>query len=53
MTGRSPTSAAPTTTAAVALAMLAAFLWATSFIYIKVGLEEIPPLAFASLRYMI
>jgi drug/metabolite transporter (DMT)-like permease len=39
--------------AAVALAALASFLWATSFIYIKVGLEEIPPLTFASLRYVI
>ena len=38
---------------AVALAVLASFLWATSFIYIKVGLEDIPPLTFASLRYLI
>ncbi len=37
----------------VILAVLASFLWATSFIYIKIGLEDLPPLTFASLRYLI
>lgn len=44
---------APTPVTAVVLAILASFLWATSFIYIKIGLEDLPPLTFASLRYVI
>jgi drug/metabolite transporter (DMT)-like permease len=31
--------------------LLAPFLWATSFVLIKIGLEEIPALPFAGLRY--
>jgi drug/metabolite transporter (DMT)-like permease len=46
-------SAPPTTFVAVTLAVLASFLWATSFIYIKIGLEDMPPLTFAALRYVI
>ena len=38
---------------AVFLALLVTFLWSTSWILIKWGLEEIPPLAFAGLRYAI
>ncbi len=53
MTPRHRASLPPTPVAAVALAILASFLWATSFIYIKVGLDDIPPLTFASLRYLI
>jgi drug/metabolite transporter (DMT)-like permease len=36
---------------AVLLALLVTFLWSTSWILIKRGLQEIPPLAFAGLRY--
>jgi drug/metabolite transporter (DMT)-like permease len=34
-------------------ALLVTFLWSTSYILIKIGLEEINPLAFASYRYFI
>ena len=53
MTTRRRASLPPTPVTAVALAVLASLLWATSFIYIKVGLDDIPPLTFASLRYLI
>jgi len=43
----------PSTSAAVGLAVVATLLWASSFIYIKIGLEELPPLTFAALRYLI
>ena len=36
---------------AVLLALLVTFLWSTSFILIKWGLTEIPPLTYAGLRY--
>jgi len=29
------------------------FLWATSWVFIKVGLQDIPPLTFAGLRYLL
>lgn len=38
---------------AIVLALLVTFLWSTSFIIIKIGLSEIPPLTFAGLRYTI
>jgi drug/metabolite transporter (DMT)-like permease len=38
---------------AVAMALFVVFLWATSWVFIKIGLEEIPPLTFAGLRYML
>lgn len=38
---------------AIALALLVTFLWSTSFVIIKIGLDEIPPLTFAGLRYTI
>lgn len=38
---------------AVILALLVTFLWSTSFVIIKLGLKEIPPLVFAGLRYSI
>lgn len=38
---------------AILLAMLVTFLWSTSFVIIKIGLVEIPPLTFAGLRYSI
>jgi drug/metabolite transporter (DMT)-like permease len=36
---------------AILLALLVTFFWSTSFILIKWGLAEIPPLTFAGLRY--
>ncbi|MCJ7553355.1 MAG: DMT family transporter [Ignavibacteriaceae bacterium] len=36
---------------AILLALLVTFLWSTSFVIIKLGLKEIPPLTFAGLRY--
>lgn len=36
---------------AVLIALLVVFLWATSWVLIKIGLNEIPPLTFAGLRY--
>ncbi len=36
---------------AILLALLVTFLWSTSFILIKWGLIEIPPLTYAGLRY--
>ncbi len=38
---------------AVLLAVLVTFLWSTSFIIIKWGLADIPPITFAGLRYFI
>jgi drug/metabolite transporter (DMT)-like permease len=37
--------------AAAALALLVTFLWSTSWVLIKIGLDEIPALTFAGLRY--
>jgi drug/metabolite transporter (DMT)-like permease len=36
---------------AVLQALFVAFLWATSWVLIKIGLQTIPPLTFAGLRY--
>lgn len=38
---------------AILLALLVTFLWSTSFVIIKLGLKEIPPLTYAGLRYSI
>jgi len=38
---------------ALLLALLITFLWSTSYIIIKLGLKEIPPLVFAGMRYSI
>jgi len=38
---------------AVLVALIVVFLWATSWVLIKIGLEEIPALTFAGLRYML
>jgi drug/metabolite transporter (DMT)-like permease len=40
-------------TTAILLALLVTLLWSTSFIIIKLGLKDIPPLTFAGLRYTI
>jgi drug/metabolite transporter (DMT)-like permease len=37
--------------AAVLQALFVAFLWATSWVLIKIGLRDMPPLPFAGLRY--
>lgn len=39
--------------AAVLQALFAVFLWATSWVFIKIGLDDIPPLIFAGLRYLL
>jgi drug/metabolite transporter (DMT)-like permease len=36
---------------AALVALFVVFLWATSWVLVKVGLEAIPPLTFAGLRY--
>ena len=46
-------SKSPSHLAAILLALLVTFLWSTSFVIIKIGLVEIPPLTFAGLRYTI
>jgi drug/metabolite transporter (DMT)-like permease len=38
-------------TSAVLKALFVVFLWATSWIFIKIGLQDIPALTFAGLRY--
>lgn len=38
---------------AVLMALFVVFLWATSWVLIKIGLERLPPLSFAGLRYSI
>jgi drug/metabolite transporter (DMT)-like permease len=38
---------------AILQALFVVFLWATSWVLIKIGLKEIPPLVFAGLRYML
>lgn len=38
---------------AVAQALFVTFLWSTSWVLIKIGLEEIPALSFAGLRYFL
>ncbi|MFC2136317.1 DMT family transporter, partial [Bacteroidota bacterium] len=38
---------------AILQALFVTFLWSTSFVIIKLGLDEIPPLTFAGLRYFV
>lgn len=38
---------------AIILALIVTFLWSTSFIIIKKGLSEIPPILYAGLRYFL
>lgn len=38
---------------AVLQALFVTFLWSTSWVLIKIGLEDIPPLIFAGLRYLL
>ena len=46
-------SKSPSHLTSIMLALLVTFLWSTSFVIIKIGLAEIPPLTFAGLRYTI
>ncbi|HEX6197744.1 MAG TPA: DMT family transporter [Jiangellaceae bacterium] len=43
----------PPRTAAVLQAFIVTFLWSTSWVLIKIGLDEIPALTFAGLRYVL
>ena len=36
---------------AIFQALLVTFLWSTSWVFIKIGLDDLPPLVFAGLRY--
>lgn len=38
---------------AVLQAVFVVFLWATSWVFVKIGLQDIPPLLFAGLRYFL
>jgi drug/metabolite transporter (DMT)-like permease len=37
----------------IAQALLVVFLWATSWVFVKIGLQGIPPVTFAGIRYFI
>jgi len=38
---------------ALLMGLLVTFLWSTSYVLVKIGLHEVPPLTFAAYRYMI
>jgi len=38
---------------AAAQALFVVFLWATSWVFVKIGLHDIPPITFAGLRYFL
>ena len=38
---------------AVSQALFVVFLWATSWVFVKIGLKDIPPVTFAGLRYFL
>ena len=38
---------------AVLQALFVVFLWATSWVFVKIGLQDIPPITFAGLRYFL
>lgn len=38
---------------AIAQAIFVVFLWATSWVFVKIGLQDIPPVTFAGLRYFL
>lgn len=46
-------SSAPSVAKAVGLAVAASLLWAMAIVLVKIGLEDIPRLTFASLRYVV
>ena len=39
--------------AAILQALFVVFLWATSWVFVKIGLQDIPPITFAGLRYFL
>jgi drug/metabolite transporter (DMT)-like permease len=41
------------TVSAILQALLVTFLWSTSWVLVKIGLDDIPPITFAGLRYML
>lgn len=43
----------PAPATAITLALIASLLWASSFIYIEIGLADLEPISFAALRYLI
>jgi len=45
------TTRSPAHTSAVAQALFVTFLWSTSWVLIKIGLQDIPALMFAGIRY--
>ncbi len=38
---------------AIVQALFVVFLWATSWVFVKIGLQDIPPVTFAGLRYIL
>ena len=52
MVGKTYFSERPRLTA-VLQALLVTFIWSLSWVFIKIGLEDVPPLTFAGLRYFI
>jgi drug/metabolite transporter (DMT)-like permease len=52
-TSNSTENTQPARLRAIAIALFVVFLWATSWVLIKIGLEDIPALTFAGLRYVI
>lgn len=48
-----PRSSRSPATVAALQALFVAFLWSTSWVLIKIGLRDIPPLTFAGLRYVL
>lgn len=40
-------------TIAILQALFVVFLWATSWVFVKIGLQDIPPVTFAGLRYFL
>jgi drug/metabolite transporter (DMT)-like permease len=40
-------------TVAILQALFVVFLWATSWVFVKIGLQDIPPVTFAGLRYFL
>ena len=37
----------------IAYGLLVTFLWSTSYVLIKWGVEELPPMTFAAYRYLL
>ena len=48
-----PSTGAPSHLTSVLQALFVTFLWSTSWVLIKIGLVELPPVIFAGLRYLL